>query len=200
MASKPENAPRQEQLESAFDRSASAVRDYAHRFEKSYGRRALDTGAAFYVEHPALFVVVAVFLALSLFPILTFVGFSLFVITSVLLFALGCAAGVIIAVELFLLSILLAVLFLVAILTFFVLVSAALTYSAFRLGRLAYSQGVRGVGLWTRELAGWVGLVPAPQNTSSADRYDHNGDIILVDGAGQSAGLKDVTLEEVKEK
>ncbi|KAL1689875.1 hypothetical protein GGG16DRAFT_56922 [Schizophyllum commune] len=194
MGATEEKAPPQAQLESTFDRSASAVRDYAHRFESSYGRRALDTGASFYAEHPALFAVVSVFGSLSLLPVLTFVGFSLFIITSILLFALGCAAGVIIVVELFLLSILLATLLLVAILSFFVLASGAGTYATFRLCQLAYKGGVKGVYAWVGEVAAWVGVGP---NVASGKRdpnatYDHNGDIILVDGKGENKGLRDV--------
>ncbi|TRM67042.1 hypothetical protein BD626DRAFT_426787 [Schizophyllum amplum] len=202
---KSEKSPPQEQLESTFDRSASAVRSYAHKFEHSYGRQALDSGASFYNEHPALFAVVAVFLTLSLLPIATFIGFSLFIITSILLIALGCAACVIIAVELFLLFILISVLIIVAVFTFFVITSAAFTFAAFRLCQLAYRQGAAGLYQWINEVMSWISpstTADAPIRLDATTTHEDsseksNGDIVLVDGEGRSREKnREVKLED----
>ncbi|KAK0205414.1 hypothetical protein DFS33DRAFT_765239 [Desarmillaria ectypa] len=140
-----------ESLASYFDRSAKMVHAYADRIEHGYARPALKTAKELLNEHPIPFVFFLFFALLSIFPVLLFLGCSVIVTLSFVLFALSSA---LLASGIFIFTfacILIFVLFMnicIAALPTFVLFSA---YSVIRLFILTRSSGRAGATEWVDE-------------------------------------------------
>lgn len=63
------------------------VRRYADVIERRYARPALEISAEKFKERPIMMTFLAIFAALSALPVLSFVGISIFVISSLVFFA-----------------------------------------------------------------------------------------------------------------
>ncbi|KAJ7164875.1 hypothetical protein C8R46DRAFT_901180 [Mycena filopes] len=140
-----------EQLTAHFDKSATAVRNYADEFEASYAQPALQTASAFFNEYPISSTFIAIFSALAFFPVITFIALSLFTIVSLSFLALCCAFVVSSAIVLFFVSILVLVLVASFFASGFFTVLAISSYLAFRFVTLVRSSGREGVSTWAAE-------------------------------------------------
>ncbi|KAJ7253032.1 hypothetical protein B0H12DRAFT_601722 [Mycena haematopus] len=140
-----------EQLATHFDRSATAVRAYADKFERAYGRPALQTTSAFFDEYPISSIFIAIFSSLAFFPVITFLALSVFTIVSLSFLALCCAFVVSSAVVLFFLSILVVSLAVAFFASGFFTVLAISTYLVYRFITLVRSRGREGVHSWAVE-------------------------------------------------
>ncbi|KAI0705530.1 hypothetical protein C8Q76DRAFT_751309 [Earliella scabrosa] len=83
-----------------FEKSASAVRDSFGRFEQDVARPAIDYVLVSFRKRPIRSTFIAFYLALSALPVLSFVGFSMFIFATFIflglataIFSASCAVG-----------------------------------------------------------------------------------------------------------
>ncbi|KAL6306923.1 hypothetical protein BKA93DRAFT_926862 [Sparassis latifolia] len=139
-------------LLSYFDKSASAVRQSFKHFEQEYARPALNYFLEFSRSRPILATFLGVFSTFSVLPVLSFLGFSLFVFASCIFFSL--AGALFVATTIVLLSGLLLVgtLTILFFLSLFLTACAMGIYLSLRFAVLINKDGPRtGVPEWYQE-------------------------------------------------
>ncbi|THH02026.1 hypothetical protein EW026_g759 [Hermanssonia centrifuga] len=141
-----------EDLQSYFEKSAAIVRRVVDRAEIAYVRPGIKNVAESFEKRPLLSSFVAVFVFLSFLPIISFVGFSLFVIGTFTFLGLAgafAASTVVVLVSGFVLACTLAFLLLIA---FFLSSALLVGFLTTRLLLLVRTDGPRtGVTEWTKE-------------------------------------------------
>ncbi|KAK0469049.1 uncharacterized protein EV420DRAFT_1492199 [Desarmillaria tabescens] len=140
-----------ESLASYFDRSAKIVHAYADRIEHGCARPALKTANELLNEHPIPFVFFLFFALLSIFPVLLFLGCSVIVTLSFVLFALSSA---ILASGIFIFTfacILIFVLFINVCIAALPTIALFSAYSVIRFFVLTRSSGRAGAAEWIDE-------------------------------------------------
>jgi len=147
---------RQEDLSSSFNRSASAVQTYADKFEHEYARPALRVSQAFFDEHPVTATFIAIFSFLSFVPVLSFLGFSAFILLSFTLVALSSALLTGAVIILGSLACLLFTLFIITCISGFLTTLCVAGYTLLRLATLVRSDGGDGAAEWARETKGHI--------------------------------------------
>ncbi|KAK0484694.1 hypothetical protein IW261DRAFT_852297 [Armillaria novae-zelandiae] len=169
-------------LASYFDRSAKIVHTYADRIEHGYARPALKTAQDLLNEHPIPFVFFLFFALLSIFPVLLFLGCSVLVTLSFVLFALSSAllaSGVFIFTFASILIVVLLMNVCIAALPTIALFSA---YSIIRFLSLTRSGGRAGAAEWVDETKNFF-LNSGPQ-TLPVKEDDENNDAASNASAG----------------
>jgi len=146
----------QEDLSYSFNRSASAVQTYADKFEHEYARPALRVSQAFFDEHPVTATFIAIFSFLSFVPVLSFLGFSAFILLSFTLVALSSALLTAAVIVLGSLACLLFTLFIITCISAFLTSLCVAGYTLLRLATLVRSDGGDGAAEWAREARGHI--------------------------------------------
>ncbi|EIW79797.1 hypothetical protein CONPUDRAFT_138017 [Coniophora puteana RWD-64-598 SS2] len=150
--------PAEERLASYFDKSAEIVRGYAGRFEDSYEhvKPAMDVWNESYRKYPVITLFVTLFGSLSLLPVLSFLGITVFTIAT-LAFVAVCSVGAASIASVFLFAFvllsLLSGLFLFSILA---TIFGVVGYLTFRLATLIRADGRAGVLEWAEETKGHI--------------------------------------------
>ncbi|KAK0223904.1 hypothetical protein IW262DRAFT_1458952 [Armillaria fumosa] len=179
-------------LASYFDRSAKIVHAYADRIEHGYARPALKTARDLLNEHPIPFVFFLFFTLLSIFPVLLFLGCSVLVTLSFVLFALSSAllaSGVFIFTFA---SILIVVLFMNVCIAALPTIALFSAYSIIRFLSLTRSGGRAGAAEWVDETKNFF-LNSGPQNRPVKED-DENND------AASNASAGSMVVVENKER
>ncbi|KAH9830625.1 uncharacterized protein C8Q71DRAFT_885978 [Rhodofomes roseus] len=91
MDSKPIRKTEDDDLTSYFDKSATTVRDTLQRLENDVTRPVVENLLNAFRQHPIRSTYLIIFVALSMLPALSFIGFSLFVFTTFICAALTAA-------------------------------------------------------------------------------------------------------------
>ncbi|KAI0080430.1 hypothetical protein K474DRAFT_1769423 [Panus rudis PR-1116 ss-1] len=146
-----------EDLQSYFERSATLVFQSFGRLEKQYFRPVAQSLLVSFQTKPATSTFLVIFALLSFLPVLAFLGFSLFVLGSLLFLAISSAlvtSFAVIAISSAFFAITLSILFVVSLfLTAFIL--GGLT--AIRLALLLRENGAsNGMSAWVNEVRGRV--------------------------------------------
>ncbi|KAF9467166.1 hypothetical protein BDZ94DRAFT_56973 [Collybia nuda] len=169
----PQNDGDDNDLYSYFNRSVSAVQAHADYFEEDYARPALRTSQAFFDERPiaAVRTFIATFSLLSFFPIVSFVGFSIFSVASFTIVALTCAFLASITVVLGFLSILVLFLLVTLCSSVFLTCSVVFVYTSIRFVILVRAHGGAGLSEWLVETKARIFNV-LPDASPRLDNYD----------------------------
>ncbi|KAI0364525.1 hypothetical protein BV20DRAFT_974368 [Pilatotrama ljubarskyi] len=160
-----ENEETQEDLLSAyFEKSATAVRRSFGRFERELARPTVRYVLASFKEHPIRSTFLAAYAALSALPILSFIGFSIFIFSSFVFFALCTAILSALSVVLFFGFWLACILLFLLVLSVPITASTLSTYLALRFIFFARRQGSARSALsrWARETKGHLYKRPPP--------------------------------------
>ncbi|KAL4076880.1 hypothetical protein V8B97DRAFT_1943979 [Scleroderma yunnanense] len=141
----------QEKLAAYFERSVATVGQYADVIEHRYARPALEVFAENFRERPIMMTFLAILAALAALPILSFVGISVFVISSITFFAavatvLACIVAESIIISIGICTLCSLVLVAIIVTTFFFFI-----YSMLRFILLVRSEGGSGVMEWAFE-------------------------------------------------
>ncbi|KAF8912991.1 hypothetical protein CPB84DRAFT_1760081 [Gymnopilus junonius] len=148
----PKRSNQGDEMSGQFDRSIALVRNYSSRIEREYVRPILTNGRVFFGERPITTTFVTIFCSLGLFPVVFFLGLSVFTFTVFVASALGIAIAAstifILAFFVALVSVLAAAFFLSILLTILALAS----FIFLRLVVLASMQGRSGVAVWANEM------------------------------------------------
>ncbi|KAI0357845.1 hypothetical protein OH77DRAFT_1398155 [Trametes cingulata] len=152
-----ENEETQEDLLSAyFEKSATAVRTSFGRFERELARPTVRYVLVSFKEHPIRSTFLATYATLSALPLLSFIGFSIFVFSSFVFFALCTAILAALFVVLFFGFWLACILLFLLILSIPITASTLSTYLALRFVLLARQEGSARTALsqWAQETKG----------------------------------------------
>ncbi|TRM69188.1 hypothetical protein BD626DRAFT_562969 [Schizophyllum amplum] len=141
----------EEQMESYFDSSASQVRSYTFRFERSYARPALERGIELYNGHPLVTTVMTLFLLLNFIPIAVFICTSVFAVLLSILLAVASTSAAVVLAEFVLLSGLVCALVAVTGCASTATAFTAFTYLFFRFFALLWTDGPSGLTKWAEE-------------------------------------------------
>ncbi|KDQ50985.1 hypothetical protein JAAARDRAFT_73929 [Jaapia argillacea MUCL 33604] len=141
----------EDDLQGYFDRYAGAVRHNFSRFESQLGRPAFEVFQQSFNERPVITTFLAIYAVLSVVPVLSFIGFSLFLTTTYTFLAFGGAFVVSVVSILFLGSILIPTLLLTLLFTALITSFLLSAFLAWRFWVLVRKEGPRGVGEWGGE-------------------------------------------------
>ncbi|KAF9494354.1 hypothetical protein BDN71DRAFT_1449086 [Pleurotus eryngii] len=161
-------------LSSYFDRSATAVREYADVFEHQYARPAMKLGGVYHDQHPILSVFLVILFCLSIVPVVTFIGFSIFAAVSFIIIALSVALGAFVLLELIFVSVLLCVLGAVLFMSAFLTGTTISTYLCFRLAVLVRNEGRAGLNEWILEAKSRYYVAAPAQEPLEEDDYAYD--------------------------
>ncbi|OBZ66938.1 hypothetical protein A0H81_13265 [Grifola frondosa] len=186
-------------LLSYFDKSAMVVHQSFQRFEQGYARPGMSLLVKSFQTRPVRSTFLAVFAILSLLPLLSFIGFSLFILASFVFFSLAgalLAASIVIMLSGVLLGCTLMILFFISIpLTAFALGA----FIAFRLAVRVRSDGYRaGVGGWAQETKNQFYRTAPEEDALKADEdVSHSGsDAVMIIGTIPPDGLDKKSAQE----
>ncbi|KAF9224758.1 hypothetical protein BS17DRAFT_807846 [Gyrodon lividus] len=182
----------QENLASYFEKSATIVRQYADLIEHSYARPALHNFSRRFQINPVGMTFISVFFALAVLPVLSFIGLSIFVISSIAFLALISAAIASIIVEAFLVACLIFTLWSLFVVAIFVTTFVGVAYLTMRLGLLVSSEGRSGVKEWAYETRQHFSCAKSSEANEGSD-----GSAVLIDHDGPTS--KKVKVEEPAE-
>ncbi|EPT01871.1 hypothetical protein FOMPIDRAFT_99599 [Fomitopsis schrenkii] len=141
-----------DELTSNFDKSAAVVRDSLQRLENEIARPFMQYVCDSFRLHPVRSTYVTIFSCLALLPAISFVGFSLFVITSFLGVAITVALIAASTVIAFFGALFLASLVLLAGISLLLTATTLGTYLLIRLALFTYNAGPRtGIAEWANE-------------------------------------------------
>ncbi|KAH8101768.1 hypothetical protein BXZ70DRAFT_931849 [Cristinia sonorae] len=147
------NSNRHEKLHTYFERSAAAVTQSFDRLDRNFIQPGITLVAVSFVERPIRTAFLSTFAALSLLPVLSFVGFSIFAVGACTFFALAAAlvvSSAAIAFVGFWLGVTLTILLFVSL---FLTSAVISTYLFFRYVTLVRTDGPRdGSVQWAREV------------------------------------------------
>ncbi|KAL0067436.1 hypothetical protein AAF712_005423 [Marasmius tenuissimus] len=154
----------QDELASYFDRSVTSVQGYINRFESEYARPALKASKTHFDQFPVSSLFLLSFVALSLLPILIFLGVVLFSVGGLVSIAVGLVLGISIGLVLVLGSILLLTLFINICIALFITGLLLMVHLLARLFKLVSRYGLGGVNVWLAETSNratqsWNGLL-----------------------------------------
>ncbi|KIK67918.1 hypothetical protein GYMLUDRAFT_36727 [Collybiopsis luxurians FD-317 M1] len=135
---------REHYLSSHFEQSREQVTGYAKWTEHTYVRPALTRIQALYQANPIISVFVAVFAALSIFPVFLYLGLCLLSLVILLVFALSTVVFLFATITLTLGSILTLILLANIILSIFVICSLTGAYIAYKVTFACYKEGLSG--------------------------------------------------------
>ncbi|KIK93627.1 hypothetical protein PAXRUDRAFT_828787 [Paxillus rubicundulus Ve08.2h10] len=172
----------QENLASYFQRSVTTVRQYADLIEHNYARPALYHIAWRFQMNPITMTFLSIFCSLSALPLLSFIGLSVFAISSIASLAFISAAIALIIVEAILLACLAFTLWSLSIFAIFVTTFIGFAYLLVRLGVLVSSEGRFGVKEWVYETRQHFS-----RSKSSEANEGSDGSPVLVDHDGPSS-------------
>ncbi|KAG6902716.1 hypothetical protein C0995_012380 [Termitomyces sp. Mi166 len=160
---------------SYFNKSISAVQEHADHFEQVYARPALRTSQAFFDEHPIAATFIAIFVFLSIVPVATFLGLSLFAVVSFSIVALTSTAILSATVVLLLLSLLVLTLLITFASSAFLTISGISIYSFASLLSLLRVHGNTGVSLWIDQMSELIfATSPVPPEPHPNDRDERS--------------------------
>jgi len=143
----------QDTLSYYLDNSAAAVQQTFVRFEKSYVLPVIDLLRALFLAYPIPFVFFSIVVALSFFPVLTFIIVSIATLSTAWTIALCLAFAFSAGVFLLLGGILLATLIFALLLSVFLTTSSISAYLFGRLVFLVYGSGRNGFRTWSQEVS-----------------------------------------------
>ncbi|KAG8216060.1 hypothetical protein J3R82DRAFT_8060 [Butyriboletus roseoflavus] len=141
----------EESLSSYFQRSTTIVRQYADMIEQDYAQPILNYASLKFKEKPITVIFLSVFASLSALPLLSFVGLTVFIFSSIVFLALISAAIAFITVEAVLVACLVFMLWSVFIAASFITTIVVFVYWTTRLGVLVTYEGPSGVTDWAYE-------------------------------------------------
>ncbi|EMD37073.1 hypothetical protein CERSUDRAFT_114969 [Gelatoporia subvermispora B] len=171
----PDIQSRQERLSTYFEKSATVVLQSAKSFEQVYARPWIDKLAASFQRRPIRSAFLSMLFALSILPILSFVGFSLFIFASCVFVGLTGAVVVSTVVILALSAPFVAILMMLFCISLFLTGSGLGAYLLFRLLVMVRDNGARaGVAGWAQETK--TRIRSPPEQPSEESRNQHDGD------------------------
>ncbi|KAF8842851.1 hypothetical protein BDN67DRAFT_965296 [Paxillus ammoniavirescens] len=183
----------QENLAGYFQRSVTIVRQYADLIEHKYARPALRHISWRFQMNPVTMTFLAIFCSLSALPLLSFIGLSVFAISSIASLALMSAAIALIIIEAILLACLAFTLWSLSIFAIFATTFIGFAYLLVRLGVLVSSEGRSGVKEWACETRQHFSRAKSLETNEGSDEST-----VLVDHDGPSS--KKIKVEEEEEE
>ncbi|KAG6334892.1 hypothetical protein ID866_4201 [Astraeus odoratus] len=127
------------------------VRRYADIIEHRYARPALDAAIEHFKEKPITMTFIALFAALAALPIMSFVGVSVFAISSIVFVATACAVVACLVAESIIVSLGICTLFSLALVAIFLTTFVFSMYSMLRFILLVRARGGSGAMEWALE-------------------------------------------------
>jgi len=177
---------------------------FARRFKLDYVQPALQIGNAYFNDRPILTTFLAIFLSLSILPVLAFLGTVLLAIVSFILIALVVAIVASLAVFLVLSVILASVLLGAFFASAFFTVVAITLYLFLRLFALVREGGVSGVSEWACEIKSHLNMgqnsAYGCHSQSPDNRSDTNESVVVVhenEASNRSSDYHDYHDEDV---
>ncbi|KAG2366374.1 hypothetical protein BDR07DRAFT_1606924 [Suillus spraguei] len=144
-----------DELASYLEGSTHLVLAYADIIERKYARPALDKISRYLESQPLtttwVTMTMTLFAVMSILPILSFIGLSIFALCSSMSIALAFGFAAVVALEIMFATVLLLVLGGLLLLSFVVTTSSAMAYLTFRLGQHLQRQGRFGIVEWAQE-------------------------------------------------
>lgn len=138
----------QRDLASYFDKSAAVVRSNFAWFERQFAKPAIVYSVASFEAHPFMSTFLAIFTFLSLLPIISFLGFSLFVVASITFIASALSFILIAIIEAILVTILAVILTCLFIVALIATPTTLSGYLAFTFVTHVRSNGRAGASQW----------------------------------------------------
>ncbi|KAI6003442.1 hypothetical protein F5J12DRAFT_837897 [Pisolithus orientalis] len=140
-----------ESLSTYFERCTELVRQYADVIEQNYARPAIAIGIRKFEEKPIMMTFVTVLSILAILPILSFVGISIFIISSIVFVAAASAITASLVTESVIVSIGICTLCSLVLVAVFATTFLLSLYSVFRFVLLVRSNGRSGITEWVME-------------------------------------------------
>jgi len=181
----------QRDLVSYFDKSATVVRNNFEWFERQFGKPALAYSLASFDAHPFATTFLAIFSFLSFLPIISFLGFSLFVIASITFLASALSFVIIALVEGVLVTILSVTLLCLLIVALISTPLALSGYLAFRFVTHVRNDGRAGASQWATETKSHFinrsKKVKVCETIEGSETSTGSGSVIVVDTKEESS-------------
>ncbi|KAG1819306.1 uncharacterized protein BJ212DRAFT_1479409 [Suillus subaureus] len=144
-----------DELASYLEGSTLLVLAYADTFESKYARPALDKISRYLQGQPLtttwITTTLTLFAVMSIIPVLSFIGLSVFALCSSVCVALTFGFAVVVALEIMFATVLLLVLGGLLFFSFACTTFCAMAYLTFRLGQHLQTQGRFGIAGWAEE-------------------------------------------------
>ncbi|OAX38380.1 hypothetical protein K503DRAFT_800490 [Rhizopogon vinicolor AM-OR11-026] len=157
-------------LASYLEKSSEVVQEYTDIIEHNYARPALDQMSEYFQALPTMTWFTAtliLFTAMSILPVMSFIGISVFVVCGSMFLALMFVFVVIAVVETVFATVLLLALGVILLFSFVLTTAGAMAYLVFRLGQHLQTHGRSGITEWVQETR---------QHFTSAKPVVDNGD------------------------
>ncbi|KAG1752106.1 hypothetical protein EDB19DRAFT_1671970 [Suillus lakei] len=142
-------------LASYLEGASLVVLAYTDIIERKYARPALDKLSRYFLGQPLTMTWVTttltLFAVMSILPVLSFIGLSVFALCSSMSIALTFGIAVVIALETMFATVLLLVLGGILLFSFVFTTFGAMAYLTFRLGQHLQAQGRFGIAEWAQE-------------------------------------------------
>ncbi|KAG9307966.1 hypothetical protein JVU11DRAFT_12772 [Chiua virens] len=179
----PEEHPgMEERLSTYFDKSVTIVRQYADLIEQDYAQPVLRYASLKFKEKPVTMTFLSIFAGLSALPLLSFVGLTVFALSSIIFLAFISAAIAFLTIEAILVVCLVFTLWSLFVTASFTTAVVGFVYCTTRLGMLIAHQGPSGVTDWADETRQYIFYARKREATDDSDES-----AVLVDGVGPNS-------------